>query len=511
MPFETTCPRRRPRFGLSPSAWLLLALGIIAVLVSACGDDGGSGGTVTPTPARTIDPSQPFDESSVTSTPPPPDTEFRLIYKQYGAEADTIWLVNPVDPAERKEIVTIAHRPTYGINASMSPDGRFLAYLSLPAEAPADPSLSRADLFLMDLTTRRTEHLLDFVDLMFTPLWDPGGRYLYVRQRSGPDPLSVDVILTQIALPGQPPPGETPTPTPTPSPTPTPDPSPTPSPTPAPGTPTPSPTPDPFPFADVILRDSVSRVLDFRPVGFGGEGGNLYFVQISGGTVVRSLLGSYAPATTDSIATATAFLDATATAIGDQTPTPSPTPDPNASPTPTPTPAARLVVELADQLIASPDLNGVGSHLAYLVPTFVGNDVLERTFIADLQNRVVTPVSTEGLPEGTHVSPVWHPDGQRVALGFARSGGTGAVAIVPVTGGGLAFLPAPVEGYDEPRSWSPDGGFLAVEHHLETGQARFDLVSPAGQRGTVQEGPDYQILGWYRSEQVPVPPPAEGG
>lgn len=445
----------------------------------------------------------------MTVTPPPPDTDYQLVYSQFGEEADTIWLVNPIDPAKRTEIVKIPHRPRDGINPALSPDGRFLAYLSLPADAPADPSLSRADLFMMDLSTGRTEHLLRNVDILFTPLWDPGGRYLYVRQRSGPDPLSVDVILTQIAIAEQPPPGETPTPTPTPSPTPTPDPSPTPSPTPSDQTPTPTPF---NAAATQILRDSVSRVLDFRPVGFGGEGGNLYFVQISGGTVVRSLLGSYAPATTDSIATATAFLDATATAIGDATPTPVPTPDPNATPTPTPTPVAKLVVELAEQLVTSPSLSPSGSHLSFLVPQFAGNDVLERTFIADLVNRVVMPLSLEGLPEGTQVNPVWHSDGQRVALGFDRSeGGSGAVAIVPVTGGSLAFLPAPDEGYDEPKSWSPDGRFLAVEHHLETGQARLDLVSPSGQRGTVQDDPNYRLLGWYRRGLVtPVPAQSEG-
>jgi hypothetical protein len=426
-------------------------------------------------------------------TPPPPDSDFRLVYSEVGSEADTIWLVNPVDPAERTKVVTIDHRPEYGIVPSLSPDGRFLAYLSLPGDAPADPSLSRADLFVMDLTTGRTEHLLENADLYYTPLWDPGSRYLYVRQLQGQNPLASDVIITQIALPEQPPPGETPTPSPTPSPTPTATPS--------------GPTPTPFNPVRQILRDSVGRVLVFRPIGFGQDNASMYFVQIAGGTGGTTVLGSYAPATTESIATAQAFLDATATAIGPQTPTPSPTPNPSAGPTPTPTPVAKLVLQLSDQVIASPELSPDRLRVSFLAPVLVEGDVLQRAFIGDITARVVTPLSIEGLPAGTHVNPVWHPDGMRLAVGFTSGG---PVALVPVTGGGLTFLPAPESGYDEPKSWSPDGKFLAVEHHLETGQARFALVAPSGQRGTVQDNPDYRILGWFGNGVVPIPPEPEG-
>jgi hypothetical protein len=481
---------------------VLAAVIAVAHLLVACGGDGDGTTAPTATPLATPAATSPFADATVTVTPPPPDTDYRLVYKEFGTEADTIWLVNPVDPSERKTIVTIPHRPTFGITASLSPDGRFLAYLSLPEDAPADPTLSRADLLLMDLTTGYTELLLENVDLQYTPLWEPDSRLLYVRQYAGPNPLASDIYVTQITLAEPPPPGETPTPTPRPSPTPTATPS--------------TPTPTPFNPVKEIIRDSVAHVLVFQPIGFADDKERMYFVQISGGTTVGSLLGSYAPATSESIATATSILDATATALAELSPTPSPspspTPDPDTSPTPTPSPSpvAKFVVELSDQLISSPELSPDKSRLSFLAPVIIEGDVLERTQIADIVNRVVAPLSTEGLPAGSHVNPVWHPDGQRLSLGFESSGGgSGAVALVPVTGGGLSFLPAPESGFDEPKSWSPDGKFLAVEHHLETGQARLDLVSPSGQRGTVHDSPDYRILGWYKSEQVPVPPPAE--
>lgn len=475
----------------------LIAVVLVALVLAGCGGDDGASSSATPSPSATPDVTSPFGDSTVTATPPPPDTDYRLVYKEFGNEADTIWLVNPVDPSERKKIVTIPHRRTFGIFASLSPDGRFLAYVTLPEDAPADPTLSHSDLLLMDLTTGYTELLLENVDQYYLPLWAPDSRLLYVRQMTGPNPLAVDVIITQVTLAEPPPPGETPTPTPTPSPTPTATPS--------------GPTPTPFNPAREILRDSVAHVLVFRPLGFAEDNERMYFMQVSGGTEVRTVLGSYAPATTESIATATSIVDATATAVGDVTPAPTPSPDPNASPTPSPTPAAKLVVELSDQLIRSPELSPDKLSLSFLAPVLVDGDFLARTYIADIVNRVVVPLTTEGLPSGPQVNPVWHPDGQRLAVGFEPSGGgSGAVALVPVTGGSLAYLPAPESGYDEPKSWSPDGGFLAVEHHLDTGQARLDLVSPTGQRGTVQNNPDYKILGWYKSEQIPVPPPLEG-
>lgn len=476
--------------GLAP-----LAVVAIALTLAACGGDDGGAGSPSASRSATPDVTSPFGDATVTVTPPPPDSDYRLVFKEFGSEADTIWLVNPVDPSERKTIVTIPHRATFGIIASLSPDGRFLAYLTLPEDAPADPTLSRADLFLMDLTTGYTELLLENVDLQFEPLWAPDSRLLYVRQYAGPNPLASDVFISQITLPEPPEPGETPTPTPTPSPTPTATPS--------------GPTPTPFNPVKEILRDTVAHVLVFEPVGFADDGERMYFVQVSGGTTVRTLLGAYAPATTESIATATSILDATATAIGDVTPTPSPSPNPDASPMPSPTPVAKLVVELSDQLIHAALLSPDKLRLSFLASVLVAGDFPDRTYIADIANRVVTPLSTEGLPAGSHANPVWHPDGQRIALGFTE-GGSGAVAIVPVTGGSLTFLPAPESGYDEPESWSPDGKFLAVEHHLPTGQRRLDLVSPSGQRGTVQDNPDYKILGWYMSEQVPVPPVGEG-
>ena len=481
----------------SLASWLLLTVAAATIAVAtACGESDGSV-TISATSTPSPDLRSPAGDSTVTVTPPPPPSEYRLVYSEFGNEADTIWLVNPADPAEREKIVTIPHRATFGINPSLSPDGRLLAYLSQPETAPSDPFLSRADLMVLDLTSGHTERMLENVDIAITPLWAPDGRLLYVRQKAGPNPFSADIVITQITIAEPPPPGETVTPSPTPSPTPT-------------GSPGPVATP--FNPVKEIIRQSVSQVLSFVPVGFAADDESLYFVQIAGGTGGQTLLGAYAPATTESIATVTAIFEATATAVSEQSPTPSPDPSgPPTPPTPSPTPGARLVLPLIDQLISAPELSPDRTQLSFLAPALVDGDVLERVLIADVVNRAVAPLPAEGLPSGSQVGPVWHPDGERLAIGFERSSGTaGAVALVPVTGGSLTFLPAPTAGFDEPLSWSPDGGSLAVLHHAESGQGRLELVAPTGQRGTVQDGPDFRILGWFKAGEVAIPPSTDG-
>jgi hypothetical protein len=414
------------------------------------------------------------------------------VYSEFGNEADTIWLVNPVDPSEREKIVAIPHRATFGINPSLSPDGRLLAYVSQPESAPADPGLSRGEAFILDLLRGEVVKVLDGVDLRFAPLWAPDGRLLYLRQLAGRNPLSANVIISQVQIPE--PLGETETPSPTPSPSPTP-------------TGSPGPVPTPFNPVTEILKENVGRVLSFVPVGFSDDEESMYFVQIAGGTGGQTLLGAYAPATTESIATATAIFEATVPAL-EQSPTPSP--DPSASPTPTPVPMSRLVVALSDQQIRAFGLSPDKARFSFLAPLFVEGEVLERTMITDIAGKTVAPLPIEGLPSGSQLGPVWHPDSKRIALGFdGAAGASGAVAVVPVTGGSLSFLAAPASGFDEPLSWSPDGGFLAVLHHAESGQGRLDLVATTGQRGTVQVGPDVRILGWYKPDEVPVPSEVE--
>ncbi len=481
--------RFRSRSAVRSAAILSLALIILAL--SACG--GGGGSEATPTPS--IDVASPIGESTVTPIPPPPETAYRLVYQEFGATEDVIWRIAPSDPAQREKLATIPHREGWSVEPSLSPDSRLLAYISVPEEA-TDPAF-QSELFILDLKLQETEQVPVGVDQHFRPLWSPDGRLLYVRKN-----VPQQVMIEQVVVIRKPAPDD-----------PTPSPSPRPTPTPQDATPAPSPEPTPTPEPiKTVLQAHVSTVLTFIPVGFADDGKSMYFVQVYGGTGGGTGVGRYAPATTEAIAAATAEAIATATAIG---PTPEPTPAPT-EPTPEPTPlVGSFVVQLSDQIARDYDLSPDKKKLSYLAQEFVEGRFVTRAYVADLVARSSSALSTEGLPPtDNHFRPLWHPDGQRLAIGFLPSAGEPeAIALVPVAGGPPSFLPAPTSGFDVPVAWAPDGSFLAVTNFsgdslANLGQSRLDLVAPSGQRLTVADGVDVKVVGWFQQPAATSPSPS---
>lgn len=463
---------------LRRGSWLAVAS--LILLLAACGGGGEGQATPTPAPALTITPPGP-DQGTVTPTPPAPETEYWLAYREFGAEQDTIWRVRPQDPANREQMAVIAHSDGCGIRASLSPDGRMLAYTVQPPGTPCLPDNSTAHAHIIDLLRKEDDKIAEGVDLRFTPLWSPDGGLLYLRRYAGAEFLNADVSILRVKVQRKAPPGkETPEPTP--------------------------PTPVPQDPVTVILQDKVSAVLSFIPIGFAGDRKTMYFIQVQGGTTVATLAGAYAPATTEAVATAEAEAGATATALASQTATAGGTVEAGATLVPplSPTPPASFVVKLSDQLISDPDLSPDGSRLAFVAQQLVEGEPLDRVFVADLASKTVAPLASEGLPSGHHLSPVWHPDGQRLAVGtLPQAGGPGAIALVPVAGGIPSFLTPPAVGFDRPLSWSPDGKYLAAysfsgDSLVNPGSARLELLAITGQRTTVAAGADLLALGWWK-------------
>jgi len=495
-------------------AWNGVRLALLVGALAACG--GGGEPVRSPTPQATTP--GPIGETTVTPIPPPPDTQLRLIYQEVGATEDIIWRVQPFNPNKRAEVTRIKHRKGFSVEASLSPSGRLLAYLSLP-EAARGVESSQAEAYVLDLKTKKVRLVVKDVDLQFRPLWSPDSRWLFVRRYAGFSFLTADVTVLQISVPAPPPFFDPATPTPRPTPTPTatatasPSPkgqTPTPTVTPTPKGQTPTPTPAPE-YPKAILQAKTSTILAWIPIGFATDKKSLYFIAIPGGTGGTTLVGAYAPATTAAIAAATAEGRLTATALARS---PTPKPDPKV-PTSTPKPLTSFIVALSDQLASDFDLSRDQEHLSFLAQDIVEGEFVQRVFIADLVARSKTPLTRKGQPASAPLHPVWHPDGTRLAIGFLPSGGEkGAVALVKVAGGAVSFLPAPMSGYDVPLSWAPDGSYLAVTHMsgkslVEPGKARLDLVAPTGHRLRVAaEGVEFRFVGWVAPEPKPKPSPA---
>jgi Tol biopolymer transport system component len=147
-----------------------LALITLATLATS-GCNGGGEASPTPTEAATPSPTG------------VPEEGLRLLYKEFGSEADVIWLASAAEPQRRAKVAEVEHAPNVGITASLSPDGERIAYLALPA-ADGDPALD-AQAWLLDVDSGKTRLLASDLDGASKPVWSPDGKSIVVR-RNGP-------------------------------------------------------------------------------------------------------------------------------------------------------------------------------------------------------------------------------------------------------------------------------------------------------------------------------------
>jgi hypothetical protein len=262
-------------------------------------------------------------------------------------------------------------------------------------------------------------------------------------------------------------------------------------------------------------------VLSFIPVGFAED--ELLFVQIRGGTQQGSLLGSAKPATTEALEEAwNEYLELLPSPTPTGTPSPKPasgqtakpTPSPTATPTPVPTPTLEtgFIVNLSDQITFDYDLSAHRDKLLFLAQGFTDEGVIaNRAYWVDVPGRSVHAVESDQLAAGYHLRPLWHPDGESVTLGVLPfDGALGQLVVMTRDGTDVTNLALGTSGFDEPRSWAPDGSWLAVSHSegdslANRGDISLALVASTGLRVTVIEGADNattdSVLGWLKVEE----------
>lgn len=439
---------------------VVAAAALIVGIIVAC--NGGANDTTTPTPSPST-PSTNVSPTAGTATPTPlpplEPTSYRFLYSEFGSGEDVIWSIAPADPSDRAMVATVPHKVGEAIKPALSPDGQKIAYNAMSQEG-SDRSRD-AETYILDLASGETTLVAEGVDLLTTPLWSPDGGLLFLRRNVGEE---VTVILVDLREPEE---GEE----------------------------------DEPPPIRTVLRQHVSDVLVYTPLGFDAEEATLYFIQVQGGTESGSYLGRYAPATGEAVATATAIAEATATAVAGM-----PTATPESTPTPSPALFGDVFLALTDQIGRDYSLSPDASRVAFLVPGLVQGQFVARTHIVDIEAKRVSPLESDALSSGDQVRPIWHPDGDKVSIGELPSGGDpGRVAMVALDGGGVTFLLPPERGFDQPLSWSPDGKFLAVssfpgESLGNPGLPRLVFVSPTGQRPAAPEGAEFEPIGWMAEE-----------
>jgi Tol biopolymer transport system component len=381
---------------------------VILAAVAASGCDGG--GKATPTPTRVA-----------TRTPLPTGVlgeGVRLLYKEFGSEADVIWLAAAAAPQSQTKMAEVQHASGEGISASLSPDGKRIAYLALAA-AGGDSTLD-AQAWLLDMDGAKPRLLASSLDGGSKLIWSPDGRSIVVRRNGPQAQFGQAVSLLKVDV--------------------------------SDGSETP-----------LMQADDV---LELFPVGYSLDGASLYFAQ-------TTLRGTH--------------IGVVAAAGG----------------------TPRLLVQASDQWARDWHLSPDGTRVVFLAGQPTDDRIASRAFVAELvEGAEPQPLSdlSEALDAGEHFNPIWHPDGQRIAVGRTPGDGPSAAALVPLAGGTLEeATPGPDQGFDVPAGWSPAANYLAVRSFegssaVQPGGEHLVIIELGKGRQTVGDNGKLEFIGWLASD-----------
>jgi len=164
-----------------------------------------------------------------------------------------------------------------------------------------------------------------------------------------------------------------------------------------------------------------------------------------------------------------------------------------------------ILVHASDQTARDWHLSPDGGRIAFLAGQATDSRIAARAFVADLiAGAVPQPLSSfaDGLDVGDHFNPVWHPDGDRIAVGRLLAEGGSAAAVVSLSDGELGeATPGPQRGFDVPVGWSPDGSYLAVRSFegsspSQPGRERLVIVELGKGRAELGDGGTLDFIGW---------------
>ena len=177
---------------------------VLALAVALGWLDGGSSepAVVSPrsSPSPVAEGPTPSASAPAGVTPAPePAGELALLYSQFGETEDTLWLAPASQLQEPQIIATIAHAPFWGISASLSPNGRWLAYTVLPPNLsdPDEGSSAEAEVWLLPSAGGEPQLLVQGADVRLAPIWSPDSGAFMVQsidqQRNSYTMISVNV------------------------------------------------------------------------------------------------------------------------------------------------------------------------------------------------------------------------------------------------------------------------------------------------------------------------------
>ena len=106
--------------------------------------------------------------------------EAQLVFAEFGATEDRIYLAAANDLEERSVIARVPHASGWALTPAREMAGTLVAFTVLPRDAPPRRD-SPAELWLLDVATGELTRLARDADLLAAPVLDREGRYLVYR------------------------------------------------------------------------------------------------------------------------------------------------------------------------------------------------------------------------------------------------------------------------------------------------------------------------------------------
>jgi dipeptidyl aminopeptidase/acylaminoacyl peptidase len=131
------------------------------------------------------------------------DATPRIVVSEFGTTEDTLWSAPADDPSQRTIIATVRHAPEYGILASVSPDGRLIAYTVLPPSQPKASADAPAEVWVLDSSGGEPRRLAEDADLLIAPVWSPDSASVVFRRSESRDNVAGTFHLVRVELSGR--------------------------------------------------------------------------------------------------------------------------------------------------------------------------------------------------------------------------------------------------------------------------------------------------------------------
>jgi Tol biopolymer transport system component len=131
---------------------------------------------------------------------PPGSGSARIVISEFGIEADTLWMAPADRPSQRQVVAVVPHAAHYGIYATLSPDGRYIAYTALSPGLSDASSDSPAEVWVMGADGSYPRVLATDADLLIAPVWAPDSASLVFRRSQSWENAAGTFELVRVSL-----------------------------------------------------------------------------------------------------------------------------------------------------------------------------------------------------------------------------------------------------------------------------------------------------------------------